>query len=121
MSSNRFDKRPRYIRKRRIRVKVQGSAERPRLSVFRSNKHIQAQIIDDTRGVTLVHASSEETKLVPKSVTDKMKVSEIVGETLSERALGKGIKSVVFDRGGYRYHGRVRKLAEGARSKGMVF
>lgn len=121
MSSNRFDRRPRYIRKRRIRVKISGRPDMPRLSVFRSNKHIQAQIIDDTNGITLVHASSEEAKMVPKKVTNKMEISELVGGKLGERAIKKGIKSVVFDRGGYKYHGRVKKLAEGARSKGVAF
>lgn len=96
-----------------------GTPDRPRLSVFRSNKNIYAQIIDDIRGETLVSSSSLQDK-VPEDKT-KTEVSKIIGETLAEKAKDAGITRVVFDRNGYRYHGRVRALAEGAREGGLEF
>jgi len=110
-------KRRNRIRKR-IRSIIQGTKEKPRLSVFRSNKEIYAQIINDHKGNTLVNVSSTE-KNIKKTV--KTKDAEIVGELLAERALKKGIKEVKFDRGGYLYHGRVKALADGARKKGLKF
>lgn len=103
----------------RIRASVKGTTDRPRLSVFRSNKQIYAQIIDDTKGVTLASAASSvisEAKAVAK--IDQAKV---VGKAIAERAQAAGIKEVVFDRGGYLYHGRVKTLAEAAREAGLKF
>lgn len=104
-------------RKKRIRHKISGSTEYPRLAVFRSNKHIEAQIIDDTASKTLVSANDRELKKTGK----KSDLSFAVGEHVAEKALKAGIKKVVFDRGGYIFHGRVKSLAEGARKKGLVF
>lgn len=104
-------------RKKRVRAKVRGTSERPRLSVFRSNRYIYAQLIDDTAGDTLVSASSKKIK----SGRTKTEQAEAVGKMLAEEALDKGINKAVFDRGGYRYHGRVKALAEGAREKGLEF
>ncbi len=106
--------------KRRIRKKVRGTAERPRLSVFRSNRYIYAQLIDDERGVTLVSASSREAE-VQQGATRPIERSALVGKLLAARARAKGIEKVVFDRNGYRYHGNVRALAEGAREGGLIF
>jgi large subunit ribosomal protein L18 len=105
-------------RKKRIRAKVAGSAERPRLAVFRSNKGIYAQLVDDTTGATLTAARSAE---VDGTGLDKSGIARKVGELLAGRAKGKGIEAVVFDRSGYLYHGRVKALAEGARASGLVF
>ena len=95
-----------------------GTSERPRLNVFRSSAHIYAQIIDDTRGSTIVAASSQEKALSTSGNVDGAKK---VGETVAKRAIEKGIKAVVFDRGGYIYHGRVKGLAEAAREAGLKF
>jgi large subunit ribosomal protein L18 len=103
-----------------IRKKLKGTPERPRLSVFRSNKDIYAQIIDDASGVTLVAASSRE-KGSKKAKENKVDASKNVGKQIAEKAVSAGIKSVVFDRGGYLYHGRVKALAEGAREGGLQF
>jgi len=109
-------------RKRHLRVrnKVRGTGERPRLNVFRSNTNIYAQIIDDERGVTLCAAStlSPELKEIPGG---NVRAAQEVGKLLGRKALGMGIKKVVFDRGGYLYHGRVKALAEAARSEGLDF
>ena len=102
----------------RVRAKISGTPECPRLSVFRSNKHIEAQIIDDTKGVTLVSASSVQLKLDNGGNVEGAKE---VGKKIAERALEKGIKEVVFDRGGYVYHGRVQALADAAREAGLEF
>jgi len=110
----------RLIRKKRVRAKIFGTDQRPRLSVFRSNRHIFLQIIDDKRGVTLVSASDQEIKNKDKKMT-KVEVAKETGKILGQRALEKKIKEVVFDRNGYRYHGRVRAVAEGARDAGLVF
>jgi large subunit ribosomal protein L18 len=103
----------------RIRRKLRGTPERPRLAVYRSNKDIYAQIIDDGTGTTLVSASSREKGF--KSKGKKVEMSAKVGKQLAEKALGAGITSVVFDRGGYLYHGRVKALADGAREGGLKF
>jgi len=95
-----------------------GTAERPRLSVFRSLKHISAQIIDDTTGTTLVAASSSEKEL---KASGNAEGAKLVGQKLAERAKAKGVNAVVFDRGGFRFHGRVASLAEGAREGGLEF
>ncbi|HDG61862.1 MAG: 50S ribosomal protein L18 [Thermotogae bacterium] len=112
----------RLRRHRRVRKKVFGTPERPRLCVFRSNKHIYAQIIDDTIGHTLVSASTLDPELREKlQKTWNKEAAREVGKLIARRALEKGIKKVVFDRGGYKYHGRVKELAEGAREGGLVF
>ncbi|MDX1439810.1 MAG: 50S ribosomal protein L18 [Rubricoccaceae bacterium] len=102
--------------RRRIRAKVNGTAERPRVSVFRSNKYIYAQLIDDTSGQTLAQANTREAGISGDSRTERSKAA---GIKLAERAKEAGIKQAVFDRGGYRYHGSVRALAEGAREGGL--
>ena len=117
---NRPDTRAQRIKRHsRIRGKISGTAERPRLSVFRSEKNIYAQIIDDVAGNTLVSASSVE-KGFEGSGSNK-EGARAFGKTLAERAAAKGIENVVFDRGGYIYHGRVQELAEGAREGGLKF
>jgi len=100
----------------RLRLRISGSPDRPRLSVFRSAKYIYAQVIDDTTGRTLASASSREGDL---SGATKVDVARSVGRALAERAKAAGVSSVVLDRGGYQYHGRVRSLAEGAREGGL--
>ena len=116
---------PRELRIRRhlrVRKRVAGSTERPRLSVFRSNIHIYAQVIDDAAGRTLASASSKDADLVSglagKNKTERAKA---VGELIARRAQDAGVKQVVFDRGGYRYHGRIQALAEAAREAGLSF
>ena len=112
----------RIVRHARVRRKVKGTSERPRLAVFRSLKHVYAQIIDDTQGVTLAAASSLEKEIrTQKDGNPKTEVSGLVGALLAKRAKDKRIKAVVFDRGGYKFHGRVKKFAETARSEGLVF
>ena len=113
----------RRVRQARVRKKVSGTPDRPRLSVFRSLKHIYAQVIDDTTGRTIASASSQET---PKPSTDeasstKTGVSAAVGKALAGRALAAGVTQVVFDRGGCKYHGRVKALADGSREGGLQF
>lgn len=103
--------------KRRVRRNIFGTTERPRLSVYRSNKEIYAQLIDDNTGVTLVSASSRE-KAEGANKTEK---STSVGKLVAEKALAKGIETVVFDRNGFVYHGRIKALAEGAREGGLKF
>lgn len=104
----------------RVRKKVSGTAERPRLCVFRSEKNIYAQIVDDVAQKTLAAASSVE-KDFPAELGSNKAAAKLVGELVAKRAIEKGIKSVVFDRGGYIYHGRVQELAEGAREAGLEF
>ena len=111
----------RIRRHERVRKKVAGTPERPRLSVFRSLGHIYAQIIDDSEGRTLAAASSLEGDIRARSGEKKVDVARIVGQKVAERAREKGISQVVFDRGGYIYHGRVKALAEGAREGGLQF
>ncbi len=112
----------RKIRHARIRKKVFGTPERPRLSVFRSLKHIYAQVIDDTRGHTLAAASTLDPEIRDQlRGLPKTEQSRLVGQLIARRALAKGVVRVVFDRGGYKYHGRVRALAEGARGEGLEF
>lgn len=115
MAITKTDRRDKIRRK--IRGSISGTAARPRLSVFRSNKQIYAQLIDDVAGKTLLATSSA--KLDVK--TNKIDIASIVGKTLAEKAVEFGIKEVVFDRGGYLYHGRIKSLAEGAREGGLVF
>ncbi len=108
---------------RRIRQRVEGSSERPRLAVFKSLRYVYAQLIDDTQGKTLVQASSREEAIASKAEgsASAKNAARLVGEAIAERAKKEGVESVVFDRGGYLYHGKVRELAEGARSKGLKF
>ncbi len=108
----------RLKRRRRVRAKVRGSAERPRISVFRSNRGIVAQLIDDDAGHTITAVNWTESELRGLSPTDQ---ARRVGALLAERARAAGVESAVFDRGGYRYHGRVKALAEGAREGGLSF
>ncbi|MBI1832794.1 MAG: 50S ribosomal protein L18 [Planctomycetes bacterium] len=109
-------------RRRHVRSSIKGTAERPRLTVFRSSKHIYAQLIDDETGVTLASASSHS-KDVKASLAygGNIKASQVVGKKLAEAALAKGIKLAAFDRGHYRYHGRVKALADAAREGGLKF
>ncbi len=118
-------KQTRIKRKKRIRKNMVGTPERPRLSVFRSAKHIYAQVIDDTHGETLVAASSLE-KVVkdhPELASEKGKIltAKFIGKLIAERAQEKGLKKVVFDRNGYLYHGRVKAVSDGAREAGLDF
>ena len=109
----------RLKRHARVRGKISGTAERPRLAVYRSNANISAQIIDDVNGVTLVSANTYEKDF--EGIGSNKEAARKVGNTLAQRALEKGISAVVFDRGGYIYHGRVSELAEGAREGGLKF
>lgn len=112
----------RYRRHRRVRAKVKGTASRQRLCVYRSLNHIYAQVIDDAKGHTLVSASTLDPEIKPDLAgKSKSAEAEIVGALLAKRALGKKIKQVAFDRGGYKYHGRVKALAEAARHGGLKF
>jgi large subunit ribosomal protein L18 len=107
-------------RKQRIRNKISGTSQRPRLSVYRSSQHIYAQVIDDSQGTTLAAASSHHKKQGEMDGT-KRSVAEAVGEQLAKLCLEKGIQQVVFDRNGFIYHGRVKALADGARKGGLQF
>ena len=109
----------RIKRHKRVRSKISGTPERPRLNVFRSETNIYAQVIDDTKGVTLVSASSLEKSFEGKG--GNIEAAKKVGQIVAERAKAAGIDAVVFDRGGYLYHGRVKALAEGAREGGLQF
>lgn len=111
----------RMRRKRRIRYKIEGTTSRPRLSVFKSDKHIYGQIIDDTKMSTVVNASTRDKELKNEKELAKIAGAKKVGALLAERAIAKGVKSVVFDRNGFAYHGRVKALADAAREKGLVF
>ena len=114
---------PRQRRHKRVRAKVSGTAQRPRLNVFRSSAHIYAQVIDDTRGHTLVAASDLEEAVKTRAGDGAPKTvrARTVGEIVAERAKEVGIDSVVFDRGGFLYHGRVKAVADGAREGGLEF
>lgn len=112
----------RVIRHERVRKKISGTTESPRLCVFRSLKHIYAQLIDDTKGITLVSASTLDPAIRGQlDELDKKGAAKLVGMTVAERALAAGYKTVVFDRGGYVYTGRVQAVAEGAREAGLEF
>ena len=104
----------------RIRKTINGSAAAPRLSVFRSNKEIYAQLIDDTTGKTIVAASSRD-KEISSTKGSKVDIAALVGKSVAEKALKAGVESITFDRGGYLYHGRVKSLAEAAREAGLKF
>jgi large subunit ribosomal protein L18 len=121
-----FDKKQaRLKRKRRIRKHITGTTERPRLSVFRSAKHIYAQVIDDIQGITLAAASSVETAVKENAelaaAKGKQETAGAVGKLIAERLIQKGVNKVVFDRNGFLYHGRVKAVSEGARKAGLDF
>ena len=122
MGSTNIRHQARLKRKKRIRKKIHGTPQRPRLSVFRSARHIYAQIIDDTAGRTLTAASTvnQKAKDAPK-FKNKVAAANFIGKLVGERALNQGIKEVVFDRNGFLYHGRVKSLSEGARKAGLIF
>ncbi len=108
--------------KMRIRKKVWGTAEKPRLTVYKSNRYIYVQAIDDDKGHTIASASSLEKAFKEKGIKTKgISASKVVGEMIAQRLLEKGIQKVVFDRNGYKYHGKVKALADGAREKGLKF
>jgi large subunit ribosomal protein L18 len=111
----------RQRRHRRIRVTLTGTAQRPRLSVFRSLQHIYAQVIDDESGTTLVAASTNDPMARGSLSGTKTERAKSVGQTIAQRAKDKGVSHVVFDRGGYMYHGRIKALADGAREAGLEF
>ncbi len=120
MSSTNPRSAARIKRQARIRKKIKGTPERPRLSVFRSAKHVYAQVIDDTAGATLATASSVEKDFKAQDKFENKKAAAAyVGKLVAERALDKGIKKVVFDRNGFLYHGRVKAISEGAREAGL--
>ena len=122
MPRDRDARKLRNVRHRRVRKKVSGSPEQPRLCVFRSLRSIYAQIIDDTGGKTLVSASSQDAvKEAGEPIQPKTAISTAVGQLLAQRAREQGITRVVFDRGGYKYHGRVKALADAAREGGLQF
>ena len=119
MVSRKDANKARLKRHKRVRAKISGTADRPRLCVYRSNANIRAQIIDDVAGVTLAAASTHEKDFEGNG--GNKEAAKQVGKTIAERAAAKGITEVVFDRGGYLYHGRVSELAEGAREGGLKF
>lgn len=122
MARTHFRALNRKRRHARVRNHISGTSERPRLAVYRSLWHIHAQIIDDTVGRTLVAASSIDTALAGQlEGKNKSEVAKVVGELLAQRATAAGITAIVFDRGGFPYHGRVKALAEGVRSAGLTF
>ena len=117
-----LSKRERRIRiKRRIRKKVSGTSEVPRLAIFRSNKNIYAQLIDDVQGKTILASSSQVKEISKKTDINKVQQAELVGTQIAEKAVEAGVTKVVFDRGGYLYHGRIKALAESARKAGLKF
>jgi large subunit ribosomal protein L18 len=119
MALSKIEKREKI--KLRIRKRIKGTAGKPRISVFRSNKQIYAQAVDDVNGVTLASASSREKEIAAVTGKKKSEVAVLVGKRLAEVCKEKGIEAVVFDRGGYQYHGRVKSLADGAREGGLKF
>ena len=109
-------------RKLRVRGNVTGTPERPRLTIFRSNSHMYAQVIDDVAGTTLAHSSTLAKEVKPRAEdANKSGAAELVGEAIAKQLIAKGVKKVVFDRNGYMYHGRVKALAEAARKAGLEF
>jgi len=122
MNTATIKRQSRFKRKKRIRKKLSGIPERPRLSVFRSSRHIYAQIVDDVSGHTLTAASSLEKISKDKDdLKNNVAIARFVGKLVGERAVEKGIQSIVFDRNGFLYHGRVRAVSEGAREAGLDF
>ena len=119
MSISKTERRDK-IRKR-IRKNISGTADCPRMSVFRSNKQIYVQLVDDLSGTTIVSASSRNKEIAEKKNINKGERAKLVGKLIAEKSLAKGINTVVFDRGGYLYHGRIKHLAEAAREGGLKF
>ena len=107
-------------RKKRVRYKLKKVTSRKRLSVFRSNKHLYAQVIDDSVGKTLASASSKE-KGVDTSIKDRKSMAEVIGKNIAQRSIEKGIKEVAFDKGKYKYHGLIKIIADSARTEGLIF
>ncbi len=107
--------------RKRIRKNLSGTTQRPRMSVFRSNRQIYVQLVDDKEGTTLVSASSRNKEVAEKKGVNKSEQAQLVGKLIAEKSLAKGIENVVFDRGGYLYHGRIKQLAEAARKGGLKF
>jgi large subunit ribosomal protein L18 len=120
MKSARHNSSTRERRRGRIRAKVAGTPERPRLAVFKSNRYLYAQIIDDSKGVTLAHVTSIPSKGGKKSGTPT-EAASLIGTTIAKQAIEKGVKQVVFDRGGFLYTGKVKLLADAARAGGLTF
>lgn len=119
MSLTKLERRIRI--KHRIRKRLSGAAERPRMSVYRSNKEIYVQLVDDVQGKTLVAASSREKDIAEKKNITKVEQAKLVGKLIAQKAVANGISEVVFDRNGYLYHGRVKSLADAARENGLKF
>ncbi len=119
MSLTKLERRTRI--RMRIRKKIGGTAERPRLAVFRSNRQIYVQVVDDQKGMTLLAASSKEKDIAGKKGIKKTEQAKLVGLSLAAKCREKGIDQVVFDRGGYKYHGRIKSLADAAREGGLKF
>jgi large subunit ribosomal protein L18 len=113
----------RLKRKRRVRKKIEGSSERPRLTVFKTARHIYAQLIDDSNGITLLSAStiSKDIKSKAKGIGGNIKGAKLIGETLGKKGKQKGVEEIVFDRNGFLYHGRIKALADAARENGLKF
>jgi large subunit ribosomal protein L18 len=108
-------------RRKHIRKTLSGTAQRPRLSVFRGNTAMNVQVIDDVKGVTIASASTLEKEFKGRGRMNKMEAAASLGEVIAKRAIDKGVSQVVFDRGGYKYHGRVKALADAARENGLIF
>ena len=122
MSSQDLKREARLKRKKSIRKRLSGSGQRPRLCVFRSARHIYAQVIDDTSGETITSASTVEKELKERpAFASKIEAAAHIGERVAQRAMEKGIKQVVFDRNGFLYHGRVKAVSDGARKAGLIF
>jgi len=119
MALTKLERRTRI--KMRIRKQISGTADIPRLAVFRSNKQIYVQVVDDLKGVTLLSASSTEKEIAAKTGIKKTEQAKLVGKSLAAKCKGKGIQNVIFDRSGYKYHGRVKSLADAAREGGLKF
>jgi large subunit ribosomal protein L18 len=119
MALSKLEKRTRS--RLRIRKKINGTAEKPRLAVFRSNKQIYVQLVDDLKGVTLLSVSSKEKEIAEKTGIKKTEQAKLVGTSLAAKCKEKGIEGIVFDRSGYKYHGRVKSLADAAREGGLKF
>ena len=119
MALTKLEKRNRI--RMRIRKKISGTAEKPRIAVFRSNKQIYAQVVDDIKGITILSVSSREKEVAGQTGIKKTEQAKLVGKSLAEKCKEKGIENVVFDRSGYKYHGRVKSLADAAREGGLKF
>jgi large subunit ribosomal protein L18 len=123
MISIKDKKENRLKRKKRVRKKIKGTPERPRLTVFKTAKHMYAQIVDDNNGRTLVATStiSQDFKSKAKGISGNIKGAILVGETIGKKGIEKGIKKIIFDRNGFLYHGRIKALADAARKSGLIF